>query len=103
MFGANLANEHVCYSTKLRMFSLSRVVPLIFGLGLFFNAKKMSRNIGFHYAGGVTGGIALAAFVALFLLARLLPMKRNMLLSIWAGGSSLLMWACSRFQARGLN
>ena len=62
----------------------------------------MSRNIGFHYAGGVTSGIALAAFVALFMLARLLPMKRNMLLSIWAGGSSLLMWAGTRFQARGL-
>jgi len=98
MFGASLAKEHVCYSTKLRMFSLSRVVPLIFGLALFFNAKKMSRNIGFHYAGGVTSGIALAAFVALFMLARLLPMKRNMLLSIWAGGSSLLMWAGTRFQ-----
>ena len=36
--------------------------------------------------------------VALFMLARLLPMKRSMLTSIWLGGSSFLLWCGSRFQ-----
>ena len=32
------------------------------------------------------------------MLARLLPMKRSMLTSIWLGGSSLIMWCATRFQ-----
>ena len=32
------------------------------------------------------------------MLARLLPMKRSMLTSIWLGGSSFLLWCGSRFQ-----
>ena len=68
MFGNSLQGENVCYTTKLKMFSFSRLAPLLVGLGLFFNAKKMSRNVAFHYAGGVTSGIAFAAFGKLFYL-----------------------------------
>ena len=66
MFGSNLKNENICYLSHLRIVSFSRVIPLLLGLALFFNAKSMSRNLAFHYAGGITSGIAFAAFGKFF-------------------------------------
>jgi len=69
---------------------------------MFFQAKQMSRNLTFHYAGGMTAGVALAAFALIFLLVRLMPMKRSGLLSLWVGGSSVIIWAFNRFQSQAL-
>ena len=62
----DLSEEVICYSYKLKMICLARVLPLIIGLVMFFQAKQMSRNLTFHYAGGMTAGVALAAFGKIF-------------------------------------
>ena len=38
----------------------------------------------------------------IFLLVRLMPMKRSGLLSLWIGGSSVIIWAFNRFQSQAL-
>ena len=38
----------------------------------------------------------------IFLLVRLMPMKRPGLLSLWVGGSSVIIWAFNRFQSQAL-
>ena len=58
----DLSEEVICYSYKLKMICLARILPLAIGMIMFFQAKQMSRNLTFHYAGGMTAGVALAAF-----------------------------------------
>lgn len=44
----------------------------------------------------------MAILALIFLLVRLMPMKRSGLLSLWVGGSSVIIWAFNRFQSQAL-
>lgn len=93
--------ERLCYEAHFSIISFWRILPLIVGLWLFYNARSLSSMLTFHYCGGIGVGVCLAGLGLVFLLARMVP-RRGGFISVFIGGSTFLAWIGSRFYDQAL-
>jgi len=88
--------EKLCYEAKFSFISIWRVLPLMIGIWLFYNARSLSSMITFHYCSGIGIGVCLAGLGFVFLLARMVP-RRGGFISVLVGGSTFLAWIGTKF------
>lgn len=93
--------EELCYSAEFTFLSMWRVLPLMVGILIFFKAKTVTEQIGFHYTAGVSMGVGLFAIGLLIIIARLVP-KRGFI-TFWgviAGGTGFLSFLAAKFYSQ---
>ncbi|CAE1312431.1 Nuclear envelope integral membrane protein 1 [Acanthosepion pharaonis] len=75
---------------KVKWIEIWLVASLVFGIVLFFSAKKWSQNSSLHYLTGTVLGIGFSVLIILVLISRFIPKKPFTALFLFSGISGVL-------------
>lgn len=81
------------YSVRLRIYRLdpSRVAMFMTGAILILFARKMSRNVVFHYSSGIAIALLGSLLVVVYLVSRMIPRKAAGA-TVFVGGSAVVLY-----------
>ncbi|XP_013413904.1 nuclear envelope integral membrane protein 1-like [Lingula anatina] len=81
------------YSVKLKIRAIDPwlITYLFLGLILFFNARRLSKNIVFYYGTGMTVGLLASCLIIVFIVSRFVPRKTGYVVLVGGWSFSLFL------------